>query len=147
MYGNYNNPYNNQRSYYPYYSNNVNEQPRQMPIQPLPMQNTNIGLLGKLVDSVDVVKAIDIPLDGSISYFPLTNGTAIITKQLQNDGTSKTIIYKPIEENMNEAPSYVTFDDLKKELSKIDLTDIEDLKDELKELKKELKTIKKNKED
>jgi len=147
MYGNYNNPYNNQRNYYPYYSNNVNEQSRQMPIQPMPMQNTNIGLLGKLVDSVDVVKAIDIPLDGSISYFPLTNGTAIITKQLQNDGTSKTIIYKPIEENMNEAPSYVTFDDLKKELSKIDLTEIEDLKDELKELKKELKTIKKTKED
>ena len=80
MYGNYNNTFNNQRGYYPYYGNNINEQNRTIPIQPMPIQNTNIGLLGKLVDSVDVVKAIDIPLDGSISYFPLTNGTAIITK-------------------------------------------------------------------
>ena len=46
-------------------------------------------LNGKSVDSLDVVKAMDIPLDGSISYFPLTDGSAIVSKQLQNDGTSK----------------------------------------------------------
>ena len=53
------------------------------------------GLQGKSVESFDVARAIDIPIDGSISYFPLTDGSAIITKQLQMDGKSKTIIYKP----------------------------------------------------
>ena len=143
--------YGNNYGFNPYYQQqrfqNTEQQPMMTTYQQ-PMQLTKPSyLLGKSVDNIDVVKATDIPLDGSISYFPLTNGTAIITKQLQNDGTSKTIIYKPIEENTNDTPTYVTFDDLKKELSKIDLTDIEDLKDELKELKKELKTIKKTKED
>ena len=54
-----------------------------------------VGLQGKIVDSIDVVKAIDIPLDGSTSYFALADGSAIVTKQLQRDGTSKTIVYKP----------------------------------------------------
>ena len=147
MYGNYNNPYNNQRNYYPYYGNNINEQNRTMPIQPMQIPTPNLGLLGKSVDSIEVVKAMDIPLDGSISYFPLTDGSAILTKQLQNDGTSKTIIYKPIEENTNDTPKYVTFEDMKKEFSKIDLSDIEDLKDELQEIKKQLKSIRKTKEE
>lgn len=62
-------------------------------------------LQGKAVESVDVVKAMDIPLDGSISYFPTTDGTAIVTKQLQKDGTSRTIIYKPTVTNENALQS------------------------------------------
>lgn len=57
-----------------------------MPQQNNYMQQPVSGLQGKSVDSLDVVKAMDIPLDGSISYFPLTDGSAIITKQLQMDG-------------------------------------------------------------
>ena len=54
-------------------------------------------------------------MTGSVSYFPLTNGTAIVTKQLQQDGTSKTIIYKPVEEKQEEEKqniNYLTKDDL-----------------------------------
>jgi hypothetical protein len=89
-----------------------------IPQQPMPQQPiiNNIGLQGKSVDSIDVVKAMDIPLDGSVSYFPLTNGTAIVTKQLQQDGTSKTIIYKPVEEKQEKKEEvkidYLTKDDL-----------------------------------
>lgn len=141
------------------YGNNYFGQPRysQMPIAnqptmptqpsyitPLPQPTPQVSLLGKVVDSIDVVKAMDIPLDGSVSYFPLTDGSAIVSKQLQTDGTSKTVIYKPIQEEAKETPKYVTFDDLKKEISSIDLTDIED---EIREIKKQLKGIKKAKED
>ena len=49
-------------------------QPTYQPQQP-------VGIQGKTVDSLEVVKAMDIPLDGSISYFPLVDGSAIITKQ------------------------------------------------------------------
>lgn len=47
------------------------------------MQQSAFSLQGKAVDSIDVVKAMDVPLDGSIIYFPKTDGTEIYTKQLQ----------------------------------------------------------------
>ena len=109
----YNNPFQPQfnRMQQPMYS--MPQQPIQQPMQQ-PIMN-NIGLQGKSVDSIDVVKAMDINLDGSISYFPLTDGSAIVTKQLQMDGTSKTIIYKPIQEEEKKEEvkiDYLTKDDL-----------------------------------
>lgn len=144
--------YGNNYGYNPYFQQQrfqnmeqINQQPIMTNYQP-PMQLTKTsGLLGKVVDSIDVVKSLEIPLDGSISYFPLANGESIITKQLQSDGTSKTVIYKPVKEDEKEPPKYVTFDDLKKSIQEIDMSDIDDLKDELKNIKKQLKDIKDNK--
>lgn len=122
MYESYN-TYNPYGLYNPYY--NYNQQPQ----QPVMKQNQpiyrpqNVTLQGKVVDSLDVVKATDIPYDGSISYFPLTDGSSIITKQLQQDGTSKVIIYKPIIDNEDETekPKYITESDFKEQLK--DLND------------------------
>lgn len=156
MYDPYNiyNPYNN-----PYY--NYNQQPQQMQ-QPRQNQSmykpqNSIGLQGKVVDSLDVVKATDIPYDGSVSYFPLTDGTAIITKQLQQDGTSKVVIYKPMIENEESKARYVTENDLEKQLKDMDNKFItgDDLKDQLKnvnskdikDLKEDVKTLKRKLED
>ena len=143
-YQNYNPMYNN----IPYQQNFQRQQQMQTPVaQPIEQyvpqgtyQNKALGLLGKSVDSIDVVKAMDIPLDGSISYFPLADGTAIVTKQLQADGTSKTIIYKPIEENKKEIQSYITTEEFEKAIKKVDISDIQE---EIKEIKKEIKDIKK----
>ena len=146
----YNNPYFNQQQRYQSNNNQMVQQPymqQYQPIQPITPINNQIGLLGKVVDSVDVVKSMDIPLDGSTSFFPLADGTAIVSKQLQTDGTSKTTVYKPVTEEQKEIPKYVTLDDVKKEISNIDLSDLDDIKDEIRELKKELKNIKKTKED
>lgn len=105
--------------------------------QPIYKQPT--GLQGKSVDNVEVVKATDIPLDGSVSYFPLTDGSAIVTKQLQQDGTSKTIIYRPSDEKEEKnLPKYITVDELDKAIKKIDNSD---LKDELKTIKRQIKDI------
>lgn len=143
----YNNPYfNQQQRYQPMpMTNQQMQQPTYM--QPIVQPTQPIGLLGKIVDSIDVVKSMDIPLDGSISYFPLADGTAIVCKQLQTDGTSKTTVYKPVTEEQKELPKYATLEDVKKEISNIDLSDLDDIKDEIKELKKELKNIKRTKED
>ena len=152
MYG-YVNPYGNQRNVYPYFQNGINEtQNRISQMQTIPpMQyNNQVGLLGKTVDSIDVVKAMDIVLDGSVNYFPLVDGSAIVTKQLQNDGTSKTTIYKPINEENDKNIPYVTFDDLEQrfgEFDFVDINDIKDLKDEIKDLKKEIDKLKKAKGD
>lgn len=139
--------YNNNNYYQP--PKNMGVPNYQQPIYQQPMyqvpisQPTSSGLLGKLVDSVDVVKSMDIPLDGSVSYFPLTDGSAIVSKQLQADGTSKTTIYRPINDENIELPKYATLDDIKKEIEKIDLSEIDDLKEEIRDLKKELKNLKK----
>lgn len=104
-----------------------------------PMYRQPSGLQGKSVDNVEVVKATDIPLDGSISYFPLTDGSAIVTKQLQQDGTSKTVIYRPSnEKEEKEIPKYITVDELDKAIKKVDSSD---LRDELKTIKRQLKDI------
>lgn len=128
----YGNPYYTQPSRYQPI-NNTNMMQQQY-IPPMPQPTTQIGLLGKIVDSIDVVKAMDIPLDGSVSYFPLTDGSAIVSKQLQNDGTSRTIIYKPTIENKKDIVKYATFNE------------IDELKQELEDLRKEIKNLKKSKE-
>ena len=79
------------------------------------------SLLGKAVESIDVVRAMDIPFDGSISYFPLTDGSAIITKQLQNDGTSRTVVYKPVEDNKKETIKFATLDDIQNAINELDI--------------------------
>lgn len=117
-------------------------QNRYQPVQPI---NNNYipqapPLLGKSVDSVDSAKYADIPLDGSVNYFPLVDGSAIVTKQLQQDGTSKITIYEPKTEK--ETIKFATIDDIDKRLEKIDFSEIDDLKEELSDLKKELKEIK-----
>lgn len=89
-------------------------------IQPQPIYKQSICLQGKSVDNIEVVKAMDIPLDGTVSYFPITDGSAIVTKQLQQDGTSKTIIYKPVEETESEEkPKYITIEELNKQINVI----------------------------
>lgn len=119
-------------------------QPMEMPMQtqnaPQMALNRQNMLYGKQVDSLEVVKAIDIPLDGSVSYFPLANGSAIVTKQLQQDGTSKITIYEP--KMQKENMKFATIEDIDKRLEKLDFSEIDDLKDDLEDLKKELKDIK-----
>lgn len=124
------------------YGKYIPQQPIQQPIQQelFNTVQTRSGLQGKQVESIDVVKAIDIPLDGSISYFPLTDGTGIVTKQLQTDGTSKINIYKLTQEKDIKQPKYVTIEELDKKFNQIDLTDLED---DIKDLKNEIKKLKK----
>lgn len=138
MYNPYN-PYSNQ-FFNPQSQNRY--QPMEMSMtQQNPVQtqiNRSNGLSGKLVDSIDVVKAMDISLDGSINYFPLTDNSAIVTKQLQTDGTCKIVVYKPVDNKTTEV-KYVTQEDVDKAIKKIDLSDI---KDEIDALKKQIKKLK-----
>lgn len=139
MYNQYN-PYLNR-----FYGQQQANMPQPMELSQQPQNVSQIGLNrtflnGKQVDSIDTVKSMDIPLDGSISYFPLANGSAIITKQLMQDGTSKITIYEP--KAQKEDVKFATIEDIDKRFEKIDFSEIDDLKDELSDLKKELKDIK-----
>lgn len=119
-----------------------NYQPIQQ-VQPIVQNN----LQGKLVDSIELAKNSEYPFDGSISYFPLTDGSAIVTKQLTGDGTSKVVIYKPIIEDKKEGTKdkldYITIEDLDKRLEKLDNSDLLDvLSDDIKNLSKEIRDLK-----
>ena len=138
----YGNPYfaqQQQRFQQPMINQPTQPQPYIPTIQPI---NNPTSLLGKAVESVDVVKAMDIPFDGSISYFPLTDGSAIITKQLQTDGTSKMVVYKPAQEDKKDAIQFATLEDIENAINDLDLSDIQDLRDDVKEIKKQLKEFK-----
>lgn len=126
------NPYNNQ-----YYGQPIGQPRYTQPIEPQPIISKPMGLNGKIVDSIDTVKGMDINLDGSVSYFPLADGTKIITKQLNMDGSSKMVVYEQVKENIKEV-KYITSDELNKAIKKIDLSDI---KDEIDNLKKQIKKL------
>jgi hypothetical protein len=153
------NPYYNYNYNNPYY--NLQTQAQQLPKQTPQMYKPQNGfvLQGKVVDSLDVVKATDIPYDGSVSYFPLTDHSAIITKQLQQDGTSKMVIYKPILDNEEETKvryiteddlreqikdmdnKYITESDLKEQIKNVNSKDMKDIKEDIKILKRKLEDI------
>ena len=112
MYNSYGyNPYNR------YATQPLTSQPMEMSMQPqttpqMALNRQNI-LYGKQVDNLEVVKATDIPLDGSISYFPL-------------------VVYKPTETEEPEKVEYATTDDVN-ELR----NEIKELKDKLENKKEE----------
>ena len=150
MYGNYNNPYYNpnynmQNTTMGTYPQNNRPIDTTVGHQPISYQQTVQPqvIQGKQVESIDIVKSIEVPFDGSVSYFPVADGSAIVTKQLQMDGTSKITVYKPSQESQDSI-EYITREELKnilsdnnKEmLSKLSLDDIEE---DIKDLKKQLK--------
>ena len=128
--------YNNQ-----YFNPYMNQQPRYQPMEQSNnyqmQQIQSMNLLGKAVDSIDVVKAMDIPL-GNTGYFPLVDGSAIITKSWQPDGTTKITEYKPVE-NKKDAIKYLTMEDLETALKDFDFSRLDDFEEELKDIKKTLK--------
>ena len=125
----------------PQYQSQANEYMQN--IQPATYQKP-ITLQGKSVDNIEVVKATDIPLDGSVSYFPLVDGSAIVTKQLQPDGTSRMIVYKPVETQPKQVEvqeTYITEKELDEKLSKLDN---KELKEEIEKMKKQIKDLMSN---
>lgn len=129
-------------NYNPYY-NYMQPQMSRMAPQYSPQQSFSQAsyLQGKSVDSLEVVKATDTPLDGSISYFPLLDGSAIATKQLQQDGTSKTVVYRPVEDEKIESPKYITIDEMNEAINNIDDKAIRELKEEVKNLKRQIRDL------
>lgn len=60
-----------------------------------------MSTLGKMVDSIDVVKATDIPMDGNAYYFPKADGTEVYMKRWLSNGTTEITAYKPILDTQN----------------------------------------------
>ena len=70
----------------------------------------NLQMLGKIVESEDIVKATDIPMDGNMYYFPKADGSMIYSKQWLANGTTRLIAFKPI---LDVEPNNLPQEDLK----------------------------------
>lgn len=84
------------------------QQSLQQPLVPAQMSGANqMSALGKMVDSIDVVKATDIPMDGNAYYFPKADGTEVYCKQWLQNGTTRILTFKPVfDDNTNNLSSY-----------------------------------------
>lgn len=59
------------------------------------MSQQPIGLNGRIVQVVENINANEVPMDGSMAFFPKQDLSEIYVKGWNADGTIKTIVYKP----------------------------------------------------
>ena len=94
------------------------QQNLQQPLAPTQMSVANqMATLGKIVDSIDVVKATEEPMDGNMYYFPKADGTEIFSKQWLANGQTRILAFKPV---LNSETNNVPCDT---ENTKFDLSD------------------------
>ena len=104
------NPYMDRMAQLQQYQQNL-----QQPLQPSQMSVSNqMSALGKIVDSIDVVKATDIPMDGNSYYFPKADGTEVYCKQWLQNATTRILTFKPVFE---DDPNNVSSDTEKLKIS------------------------------
>ena len=87
------NPYMDRMAQLQQYQQNL-----QQPMSTAQMTGTNqqMNVIGKIVDSIDVVKATDVPMDGNMYYFPKADGTEIFGKQWLSNGQTRILTFKPV---------------------------------------------------
>lgn len=117
----------------------LHAQQMQQPQMPVANQFTP---LGKMVDSVEVVKATDIPMDGNIYYFPKADGSIIYGKQWLSNGTTKLLSFKAVSEEDVESPAS-NIESLKtaitNELTDIFMDKFDDITNSLKRLERSIR--------
>ena len=113
----------NYQSYNPYMQRMENLQQFQQMIQTPTMQPTQMSganqftPLGKIVESIDMVKATDIPMDGNIYYFPTADGNLIFGKQWMPNGQTRILTFKPTLDNV---PNNLSNEDEKTKMAAFD---------------------------
>lgn len=93
-YSQINSPYMERMNYTQQYQQNLQPVPQ---IQQQVQQQSCIA--GKIVQDKDSLVANDVPMDGSVAFFPRQDMSEIYAKQWNADGTIKTVIYRPVIDN------------------------------------------------
>ncbi len=101
---NYQPMYGNQyQNFQPPYQQNMANAPMQAPQQQFQQMPT--GISGKVVPSVENITANDVPMDGSVAFFPRQDMAEIYAKSWNSDGTIRTIVFKPVLDGSPYNPS------------------------------------------
>ncbi len=103
----YVNPYylqQNQQGYPQYYNPLAQAQNRAIDYQqniPNNYQQNQIvqGINGKIIAEMSQITANDVPMDGSVAFFPKQDLSEVYAKSWNADGTIRTVTYKPVLDN------------------------------------------------
>lgn len=101
------NPYADRMSFLQNYQQSL-QQPMQMNQQPMPQQIA--GINGRVVQAVENINANEVPMDGSMAFFPKQDMSEIYVKSWNANGRIKTIVYKPYTESDGNNVSSPTAD-------------------------------------
>ena len=92
------NPYMDRMNFLQNYQQSLQQPAMLTPNSGISMTN-QMSTIGKVVDSIDIVKATDIPMDGNSYYFPKADGTEVYCKQWLQNGTTRILTFKPVLED------------------------------------------------
>lgn len=101
------NPYADRMNFLQNYQQSL-QQPMQMNQQPVPQQTA--GINGRVVQAVENINANEVPMDGSMAFFPKQDLSEIYVKGWNANGRIKTIVYKPYTESDGNNVSSPTTD-------------------------------------
>lgn len=136
-YPQFNSPYMERTNYMQQYQQNL--QPVQQ--QNVPVQSQQpIGIAGRTVQSVEQITANEVPMDGSLAFFPRQDMAEIYAKQWNADGTIKTVIYRPVIDNAvnsqgNNQNQQITIPD---EVTKVFMDRFDELSNKMEQLENSL---------
>lgn len=150
----YVNPYylqQNQQGYPQYYNPLAQVQNRTIDYQqniPNNYQQNQIvqGINGKIIAEMSQITANDVPMDGSVAFFPKQDLSEVYAKSWNADGTIRTVTYKPVLDN---EPKNVPTDteklkcELSDEATEGIMNKFDEISDRLGQLEKSLQTQRK----
>ena len=93
------NPYMDRMNFLQNYQQNL-----QQPLVPTSMSGANqqampqqiVGINGRMVQAVETINPNEVPMDGSVAFFPKQDLTEIYAKSWNTDGTIRTLTFKPV---------------------------------------------------
>ena len=141
----------NQQGYPQYYNPLAQVQNRAIDYQqnmPNTYQQNQIvqGINGKIIAEMSQITANDVPMDGSVAFFPKQDLSEVYAKSWNADGTIRTVTYKPVLDN---EPKNVPTDteklkcDLSDEATQGIMDKFEEISDRLGQLEKSLQSQRK----
>lgn len=76
-----------------YYTNQIPYMQNQQPPMPNAQQNASMNITGRVVRQIDEVAPNEVPMDGSVSFFPQSDLSCVYAKQWTKKGTIATTRY------------------------------------------------------
>lgn len=149
----YVNPYylqQNQQGYPQYYNPLAQVQNRPIDYQqnmPNNYQQNQIvqGINGKMISEINQITANDVPMDGSVAFFPKQDLSEVYAKSWNADGTIRTVTYKPVldgEPKTSAEPEKLKCD-LSEESAQNIMNKFDEISDRLGQLEKSLQSQRK----
>lgn len=110
--------------YQPYMPFQQYQPPIQQPMQQTfqPSIPTQPNMAGRIVKAVEEIVPNEVPMNGNVGIFPLSDMSSIYVKGWNQDGTISTVVYKPVVDAEEPSEPTVSLVDIMDSLN-----DIQDL--------------------